>query len=265
MAADDARDAFARLVDIMARLRAPGGCPWDREQTTESLQPYLVEEAYEVIDAIAQGDAEALRDELGDVLLQVVFHAEIAAETGRFTIADVARAIGDKLVRRHPHVFADVTVKDADEVVRNWQSIKAAERRAKGGDQGVLASVPRALPSLPRAQQIGDKLAHVGFDWPDVHATLAKVDEERAELAAALAAGDTAAAGRELGDLLLTLTSVARHLGVPAEIALRDATERLSRRVARIEDTVRASGRELGALDEAERDRLWDAAKAGEV
>jgi MazG family protein len=265
MASDDARDAFARLVDIMARLRAPGGCPWDREQTTESLQPYLVEEAYEVLDAIAQGDADGLRDELGDVLLQVVFHAEIAQETGRFTIADVARAIGDKLVRRHPHVFADVTVKDADEVVRNWQEIKAAERRAKGGDQGVLASVPRALPSLPRAQQVGDKLAHVGFDWPDLQATLAKVDEERDELRAAVAAGDTEAAGRELGDLLLTLTSVARHLGVPAEIALRDATERLTHRVAHVEAAVRASGRELAALEPAERDRLWDEAKAGKV
>lgn len=265
MAADDARESFARLVDIMARLRAPGGCPWDREQTTESLQPYLVEEAYEVLDAIAQGDAEALRDELGDVLLQVVFHAEIAAETGRFTIADVARAIGDKLVRRHPHVFADVSVKDADEVVRNWQAIKAAERRAKGGDQGVLASVPRALPSLPRAQQIGHKLAHVGFDWPDLQATLAKLDEERDELGAAVAAGDTEAAARELGDLLLTLTSVARHLGVAAEIVLRDATERLSRRVAHVEASARAAGRDIAALDPTERDRLWDEAKAAKV
>jgi MazG family protein len=262
MAADDARDAFARLVEIMARLRAPGGCPWDREQTTESLQPYLVEEAYEVLDAIADGDDEALRDELGDVLLQVVFHAEIAAETGRFTVADVARAIADKLVRRHPHVFADVTVKDADEVVRNWETIKSAERRAKGRDQGVLASVPRALPALPRAQKVGDKLARVGFDWPDLAGVLDKLDEERDELRAAVAAGDTEAAGRELGDLLLTLTSVARHLGVPAEIALRDATERLSRRVAHVEA---AAGGGLASLEPAERDRLWDEAKANEV
>ena len=153
----------------------------------------------------------------------------------------------------------------ADEVVRNWQEIKAAERRAKGGDQGILASVPRALPALPRAQQVGDKLAHVGFDWPDLKATLAKVDEERNELRAAVAAGDTAAAARELGDLLLTLTSVARHLGVAAEIVLRDATERLSRRVAHVEAAARATGRDLARLDPAERDRLWDAAKADEV
>jgi nucleoside triphosphate diphosphatase len=266
MAADDVLDAFGRLVDIMARLRAPGGCPWDREQTTESLQPYLLEEAYEVLDAIADADTDSLRDELGDVLLQVVFHAEIAAETGRFTIADVARAIGDKLVRRHPHVFGDVVVKDAGEVVQNWEAIKSAERRAKtGGEQGVLASVPRALPALPRAQKIGDKLARVGFDWPDLQATLAKLDEERDELHAAVAAGDDAAAARELGDLLLTLTSVARHLGVPAEIALREATERLSRRVAHVEEAVRASGSSLGTLDPAERDRLWDAAKAAKV
>ncbi|HEV7734958.1 MAG TPA: nucleoside triphosphate pyrophosphohydrolase [Candidatus Binatia bacterium] len=261
MASADARDTFDRLVDIMARLRAPGGCPWDREQTAESLQPYLVEEAYEVLDAIADGDPESLRDELGDVLLQVVFHAEIAAETGRFGIADVARAIGDKLVRRHPHVFGDVTVRDADEVSRNWREIKAAERRAKGIVGGVLSSVPRALPALPRAQQVGDKLADVGFDWPDLAGTLAKVDEERQELEEAVASGDAAAAARELGDLLLTMTSVARHLGVSAEIVLREATERLSHRVAEVESQAAAAGTSLGALDATARDRLWEEAK----
>src|SRR4249920_3421425 len=150
MAADDARDAFGRLVDIMARLRAPGGCPWDREQTPESLRPYLVEEAYEVLDAIDRGDLDGQRDELGDVLLQVVFHAEIAAERGQFRLADVARAIADKLVRRHPHVFADVQVRDADEVVRNWRRIKAEERRAAGGgaEPTLLAAVPTGLPAL---------------------------------------------------------------------------------------------------------------------
>jgi len=264
MADAETIESLSRLVDIMARLRAPGGCPWDREQTMESLRPYLIEEAYEVLDALDRGDLAAVRDELGDVLLQVLFHSEIAAESGHFRLADVARAIGDKLVRRHPHVFADVTVQDADEVVRNWRRIKAEERRTTGRDTapGLLAGVPSALPALARAQQVGDKLAHAGFDWPDRDAVLAKLDEEREELAAAIRGGDRAAAARELGDVLLTLTSVARHLDVQAEMTLRDAVSRLSRRVAHVENAARASGRVLDELDAAERDRLWDAAKA---
>ncbi|MCW5891904.1 MAG: nucleoside triphosphate pyrophosphohydrolase [bacterium] len=252
--------ALARLVDIMHRLRAPGGCPWDREQTPETLRPYLVEETYEVLDALDAGDPGAVRDELGDLLLQVVFHAEIAAEHGEFTIADVAAAIADKLVRRHPHVFADVQAEDAEAVIANWRRIKAAERAAKG-EVGVLAGVARALPALARAQQVGDKLAQVGFDWPDAAAVLAKVDEERTELGAALAAGDAAQAGRELGDLLLTLASLARHLGVQAEMALRDATARLMARVGHVEQAANGS---LADLDAAQRDRLWSAAKAAE-
>jgi MazG family protein len=255
-------EGLGRLVDIMARLRAPGGCPWDREQTHASLRPYLVEEAYEVLEAIDGGDAAALRDELGDLLLQVIFHATIAAEAGRFGVADVARAIADKLVRRHPHVFGDVQVRDADEVVRNWRRIKAEERRAAGADAGVLASVPAAQPALARAQQVGEKLAQVGFDWPDLAGVLAKLDEERHELAEAVAAGDRAAAGRELGDLLLTLASVARHLELDAEMALRDATGRLARRVRHVEAAAQAEERALGQLGAAERDRLWEEAKA---
>ncbi len=263
MADADTLDSLARLIDIMARLRAPGGCPWDREQTPETLRPYLVEEAYEVLDAIDRGDLDAQRDELGDVLLQVVFHAEIAAEQGHFRLADVARAIADKLVRRHPHVFAGLRVRDADEVVRNWQRIKADERRAAGRDgaHGVLDSVPTGLPALARAQQAAEKLAHVGFDWPTLSAVLEKVDEERRELDDAVRAGDKAAAARELGDLLLTLASVARHLDVHAEMALRDATGRLAARVAHVEAALRISGRSLDTLDDAERDRLWQAAK----
>src|SRR5262245_10118582 len=262
MADLDTLESLGRLVDIMARLRAPGGCPWDREQTHESLRPYLVEEAYEVLEAIDRGDVAALRDELGDVLLQVLFHAEIAAEDGRFRLADVAGAIADKLERRHPHVFGDVQVRDADEVVRNWRRIKAEERRAAGADPGVLASVPPGQPALARAQQIGEKLSQVGFDWPDLAGVLAKLDEERHELAGAVGTGDRQAAGRELGDLLLTLTSVARHLELDAEMALRDATSRLARRVAHVEAAARAGSRSLGQLDAAERDRLWEEAKA---
>src|SRR4029453_13262622 len=263
MADAETLDSLARLIDIMARLRAPGGCPWDREQTPESLRPSLVEEAYEVLDAIDRGDVDGQRDELGEVLLQLVFHAEIAAEQGRFRLADVARAIADKLVRRHPHVFADVAVRGADDVGRNWQRNKAAERQAAGGREagGLLASVPAALPALARAQQVGEKLAHVGFDWPDLAAVLAKVDEERRELDHAVQSGDRDGAQRELGDLLLTLASVARHLDVQAEMALRDATSRLVARVGHVEAAARASGRALDGLDDAERDRLWDAAK----
>jgi len=263
MADAETLESLNRLVDVMARLRAPGGCPWDREQTFESLRPYLVEEAYEVLDAIDRGDVAGLRDELGDVLLQVLFHSEIAAEGGHFRLADVARAIADKLVRRHPHVFADVEVQDADEVVRNWRRIKAEERRAAGGgpESSLLGAVPAGLPALARAQQVGEKLAQAGFDWPDLPAVLTKLDEERAELAAALRCGDRAAAGRELGDLLLTLTSVARHLDIQAEMALRDAVGRLARRVGYVEGAARAAGRALEAMDAAERDRLWDAAK----
>lgn len=253
-----AAEAFVRLVGIMARLRAPGGCPWDREQTPESLRPYVVEEAYEVVEAIESGDPAALRDELGDLLLQVVFHAELAAEAGRFTVADVATAVADKLVRRHPHVFGDVAVRDADEVMRNWRRIKAEERRAAGGPTGVLDGVPPALPALARAQQVGEKAARVGLDWPDVAGVLAKLREEQAELEVALAAGDRAAAGRELGDVLLTVASLARHLDVSAEMALRDAVARFTTRVARIE--ARAP-RPLAELAADELDRLWAAAK----
>src|SRR6185369_12794255 len=178
-------DALARLVDLMAKLRSPGGCPWDREQTHATLRPYLLEEAYEVLDAIERGDPDALRDELGDLLLQVVFHAELAREAGTFTVGDVATAIADKLVRRHPHVFADVTVRDAGDVMRNWHQIKAAERAASPEPSGVLAGVPRALPALAHAQKVGDRLGHVGFDWPDVHGVLAAADAERLELAEA--------------------------------------------------------------------------------
>jgi tetrapyrrole methylase family protein/MazG family protein/ATP diphosphatase len=260
--------SLARLIDIMARLRAPGGCPWDREQTHDSLRPYVVEEAYEVLDAIESGDPEALCDELGDLLLQVLFHAEIASETGAFRLADVARAIAEKLERRHPHVFADVEVRDADEVVRNWRRIKAEERanmRSDGdtsGLAGVLAAIPRALPALTRAQEVGEKLAHAGFDWPDVSGVLAKVDEERQELGGAIEHGDQAAARAEVGDLLLTAASLARHLGVSAEMALRDATARLERRVAHVEAAAHAAGRSLESLDDAERERLWRAAKS---
>jgi tetrapyrrole methylase family protein/MazG family protein len=259
----DARvaETFTRLVDVMARLRRPGGCPWDAEQTPRTLWPHLLEETYEVLDAIEAGDPAELRDELGDLLLQVVFQAEIAAEQGQFDVADVAQAIVEKLVRRHPHVFGDVTVSGAAEVVRNWGRIKAEEHRAAGVEKDPFDSLPRALPALARAQKTGDRAAQLGLDWADAPAVLAKVREEVAELEGAVAAGDQALAGRELGDLLLALTSVGRHLHVSTEAALDEATRRFVGRARHAVASARARGATLPELTPEERDRLWEAAK----
>ena len=259
----DARalDALGRLVDVMARLRGPDGCPWDREQTPMTLRPYLIEEAYEVLDALDRGDDAAVRDELGDVLLQVVFHAQLASEANTFTIADVADAIADKLVRRHPHVFGDVHVRDANDVVRNWSRIKAEERRAAGDDRDPFARVPNALPALARAEQLGAKAAPLGLDWSDVDGVLAKLDEERHELGAAIAAGDRDDIEREVGDLLLAVASAARHLGVSPELALRAANARFVERARHVLEAARARGVELGDLPPEAREHLWAAAK----
>jgi len=254
-------EAFTRLVELMARLRAPGGCPWDREQTSASLRPYLLEEVYEVLEAIDAGDAGHLRDELGDLLLQIVFQSQLASEAGRFTIADVACAIVDKLVRRHPHVFGDARVRDADEVVRNWRRIKAEERRTTGEDGDLFAGVPAALPALVRAQQLGEKAGHVGLDWRDAGGVLEKLREEIAELEAALAAGDRGQVEHELGDLLLAAASLGRHVDVSAEMALRGANERFVARVRRLETAARVRGQALADLAPEERDRLWEAIK----
>src|SRR5438046_598249 len=251
MADPSVTETFTRLVDLMARLRAPGGCPWDREQTPASLRPYLLEEVYEVLEAIDADDPAHLRDELGDLLLQIVFQSELAAEAGRFTVADVARAIVDKLVRRHPHVFGDVRVRDAGEVVRNWRRIKAEERRTAGEDGDLFAGVPAALPALLRAEQRGEKAGHVGLDWPDARGVLEKLHEETAELAAALAAGDRAAIEHELGDLLLAAASLGRHLAVSAEMALRAANDRFVARVRRLAAAGRGRGQAPTALPPA--------------
>ena len=264
MADARALEALGKLVDVMARLRGPGGCPWDREQTPETLRPYILEEAYEVLEAIDRGDAASLRDELGDLLLQVVFQAQLAAEGGRFTIADVAQAITDKLERRHPHVFGSVQVDGADDVVRNWKRIKAEERRA-AGDDALFAGVPAALPALARAQQLGDRAAQWGLDWEHVRGPLEKVREELGEVEASLTAGDREGAARELGDLLLAVTSVARHRDVPGEMALGGATDRFVARARGVVAAARAAGRALDQLTPEEIDRLWQQAKTGEA
>ena len=249
---------FDRLTAIMTRLRGEGGCPWDREQTHRSIQPYVIEEAYEVAEAIDRDDPQELCAELGDLLLQVVFHAEMAREAGRFDIGDVCRAIVAKLERRHPHVFAGVVVRDSGEVTQNWEAIKAAERGPAGS---AIDGVPRALPALQRASRIGEKAARVGFDWSSAAAVLEKVDEERGELGAAIAAGDSPSVARELGDLLLATANLGRKLGIEPEAALRDAVDRFALRFRHVEAATRAAGEEMREASPAALDQRWEAAK----
>ena len=251
--------SLPRLVEIMQRLLSPTGCPWDREQTLATLRPYVVEEAHEVVDAIDSGSPSELREELGDLLLQIVFQSELARAAGWFGPDDVVDAICTKLVRRHPHVFGDAVVRDSSEVLANWEVIKAEEKRGRG----VLEGVPKALPALLRALRIGEKAARVGFDWPDRAGARAKVTEELAELDEALARGDRDAAEHELGDVLFALVSVARKSDIDPEAALRGTLDRFSQRVRAVEAAVAESGQELSALSAAELDVLWEAAKAG--
>ncbi len=248
------------LARVMARLRGPDGCPWDRQQTHESLRRDLLEECHEVLEAIDAGDAEVLADELGDLLLQIVFHAQIAAERGDFDLSTVAERITAKLRRRHPHVFGDATVRDSDEVLANWERLKRDEPPARGRES-VLDGVPRALPALLKATSLQKKATRVGFDWAegDVAGPLGKVGEELAELRDAVGrAGDIE---HEIGDLLFAVVNVARRLGTDAEDALRLACRRFEKRFQTIEAAAAAGGRELSAMSLAEMDELWEQAK----
>lgn len=252
-----------RLLGIMARLRAPGGCPWDREQTFASLKPYLVEEAYEVLDAMEGGGRDHC-EELGDLLFQIVFHAEIAREEGAWDFSDVARAIADKIEYRHPHVFGADAVADLDEANRNWVRRKAEEKaRKQGRPVSVIEGVPAHAPGLLRAERITEKASRIGFDWPDRAGVRAKVDEELAELDAAIAAGDAAAIEHELGDVLFALANLARQLRTPAEDALRGAIRRFERRFLWLEARLADHGIAIGEPAPADLlDRLWEEAKA---
>jgi MazG family protein len=255
-------DAFRRLVEVVARLRGPAGCPWDREQTHQSLRPCLLEESYEVLDALDRNDPAALREELGDLLLQIVFHAQIASEEGSFTADDVSADVAAKMERRHPHVFSDATVADSAEVTRNWSRLKAEERARRGAeDTSILSGLPPELPALHAAARLGEKAARVGFDWPSAAGALGKVREELAELEEALVGGRAERIEHELGDILFALASVARLAGQSPEMALRQALTRFGRRFRKIEDAVRAQGRDIHALDPAELDALWNEAK----
>ncbi|HEY9519943.1 MAG TPA: nucleoside triphosphate pyrophosphohydrolase [Methyloceanibacter sp.] len=263
------------LLRVMARLRDPeSGCPWDREQTFESIAPYTIEEAYEVADAIARNDLDALKDELGDLLLQVVYHAGMAEEDGRFAFSDVVDAITAKMIRRHPHVFEDTGLRETFLTSGTWERIKAeekAERGKKVGAGSVLDDVPVALPALTRAVKLQWRAARVGFDWPSLDPVLAKIEEELAELKSAIAdekreAGAPASksVSEEYGDLLFVMANVARHLGVDPEASLRDANAKFVRRFHSIEAALRADGRRPEDSTLEEMDQLWDEAKAAE-
>ncbi|HYA73753.1 MAG TPA: nucleoside triphosphate pyrophosphohydrolase [Roseiarcus sp.] len=262
-----------RLIDIMAALRAPGtGCPWDVEQTFATIVPYTLEEAYEVADAIERGDFADLRDELGDLLLQVVFHARMAEEAGRFDFGDVVQAITTKLIRRHPHVFADARDLSPDDVKALWGRIKADERReraeARGGQgaqpesgAGALSGVPVAMPALTRALKLQEKAGKVGFDWNDARAVLAKLREEMDEIEAEIDARDAGKVAGEVGDLLFAVANLARHLSVDPESALRGANAKFERRFAHIEARLAAEGRAPDAASLEEMETLWNEAK----
>jgi MazG family protein len=253
-----------KLVGLMQRLLAPDGCPWDREQTLETLVPYLVEETYEVVDALADGDADDHCEELGDLLLQIAFQSELRFTEGKFGIDDVARGIVAKLVRRHPHVFGDAVAKDAGHVLANWAKLKAAEK-AKKGKHGALDGVPRSAPALLRATRTGEKAGAVGFDWPDADGPRAKVDEELREFDDARRDGDREEMQRELGDLLFATVNLARKLGLDAEQALRGATDRFGQRFAHVERTLAAEGRAVADAPPDEQERLWESAKRAEA
>jgi MazG family protein len=255
--------AVTQLVGLMQRLLAEGGCPWDREQTLETLVPYLVEETYEVVDAIADGEVADHREELGDLLLQIAFQSELRFAEGQFGIDDVARGIVAKLVRRHPHVFGDVVAKDAGAVLANWAKLKAVEKAEKG-KHGALDGIPRSAPALLRATRAGEKAGAVGFDWPDADGPRAKIDEELGELDEARQAGDRAHMQRELGDALFALVNLGRKLGLDAEQALRDATDRFATRFRHVEIALAAEGRAVSDANPEEQERLWQSAKRAE-
>ncbi|GJE02646.1 nucleoside triphosphate pyrophosphohydrolase [Methylobacterium isbiliense] len=247
-----------RLLAIMARLRDPEtGCPWDLQQSFATIVPYTIEEAYEVADAVDRGDLDDLRDELGDLLFQVVFQARIAEEAGAFRFDDVATAIADKMVRRHPHIFGAVRDLDPEAVRAQWEAIKAREKAGRPEAQGALAGVPLALPALTRAEKISRKAAAVGFDWPDAAQVVAKVREETGEVEEALAAGDAEAVAEEIGDLLFSVANLARHARVDPEEALRRANEKFRRRFAAMEAEVTAGGQSLAAAGLAAMEEAW--------
>jgi len=246
----------------MARLRGEDGCPWDREQTLETLKPHLIEESYEVLDAIDSGDRTKLAEELGDVLLQVVFQSQLCKEEGSFTFDDVANAISEKLIRRHPHVFGGVKVSGAAEVLKNWDSIKRNEKNGKPGS--VVSGIPRHMPALHKAQQVQKRAARVGFDWSEVEPVMDKIEEEIAEVKEAMAADDSAKIREEIGDLLFAVVNLSRFFGHNAEEALDQTVSKFIRRFQAIEEKVHADGKQMTDCNLEELDSIWNSIKAAE-
>ena len=265
--------AFARLVEIVGRLRAPDGCPWDRAQTLQSLSHFVLEEAYEVVDAIERGDPDALREEVGDHIFEGVLLAAIAAELGQFDVADSLHTVSDKLIRRHPHVFQpDGRVHDADSRERapsadaaldRWNALKAQERAANGRRHTILGGIPASLPALLRAYKIGKRAAAEGFDWKSSHDVMAKIEEEVAELRETMEAADPAHAEEEMGDVLFAMANLARQLGIEPETALRKANAKFTDRFLAMEQAVAAQGRSRRDLSSDELEEQWNAAKRG--
>jgi tetrapyrrole methylase family protein/MazG family protein len=263
---------FEKLLAVQARLRAPNGCPWDREQTHQTLRTYLIEEAYEVLEALDSRDDAKLAEEMGDLLLQIVFHSQIAKEEGRFSVSDVIHVIHDKMIRRHPHVFGEIRAKDSAEVLRNWEQIKAQERRLKNetdkptsnkpaAEPSLLDGVSRALPATLEGFQLTRKVARIGFDWEDAGGVIEKLAEETEELKEALKSGDERRVEEELGDLLFAAINLSRFLKTDPEIALKKANTKFSRRFRAMEKATRASGREFKELAREEMEAFWDETK----
>jgi len=250
---------FNKLCDIVARLRAPDGCPWDREQTNETLLPGLIEEAYEVVGAVRAGDDQNLCEELGDLILLAVMHSQIAEENGRFNIAAVLGNVTAKLIRRHPHVFGESGVRDTNGVVKQWEAIKREEKNETGGHY--LADLPAALPALMRAQKAQKKAARVNFDWAEISDVMAKVDEELGEAKEAMASGDLSATADEIGDLLFAVVNLARKNNLDAETVAQTATDKFVSRFSRVEDELSARGKKLGEVGLEELDEIWNAVK----
>ena len=259
------KDWVQELVNILARLRAPDGCPWDREQTHQTLKQWLIEEAGEFLDAIEDGDDPGMCEELGDVLLQVVFHAQIAREQGRFDLQDAARVCCEKMIRRHPHVFGTGTAKDADAVLVQWEKIKKEEKGTGGVRKSAVSGVPRHLPALHRAHKIQKKAAKVGFDWPDVTGVLDKIEEELREVRQALAAGDEVQVREEIGDLLFSVVNLSRFREHLAEELLNDTIRKFERRFWRMEELLAADNRPLEGCTINDLDGYWNRAKLAEA
>ena len=252
-----------RLYEVMKRLRAPGGCPWDREQTLQTLKPCLLEETYELLEAMDGQDLALHVEELGDVLLQVVFQCAIREEEGLFAFDDVAEALAEKLIRRHPHVFGDAVVDSSGQVLRNWEAIKQTEK-GKAADRSAIDGVPQTLPALLKAQRTQAKASRVGFDWENSDGAAGKIAEEFAEVAEAVAGGDRQKVAEEMGDLLFSVVNYCRHIDVDAESALELANKKFGRRFREVERRIRAQGRNLKACTLAEMDAVWDEVKASE-